>query len=61
MRNITISNVVCNANEGILVEGYLTDSIISNVINKRSDTKTFSVRRENGLNNVKLENIISGN
>ena len=58
MRNITISNVVCNANEGILVEGYLTDSIISNVINKRSDTETFTIRRENGLNNVKIENIL---
>ena len=60
MKNITISNVVCNANDGILIDGYLTDSLFSNIINKRKDTKTFGVARENGLKNVKFENIISG-
>lgn len=58
MRNITISNVICNANEAIIVGGYLTDSTFSNIVNKKPDAPTFVVKRENGLKNVKTENIV---
>lgn len=59
MRNITISNVVCNANDGIIIDGFLTDSVITNVINKNPNCKAVTVVRENSLNNVTVSNVVS--
>jgi hypothetical protein len=58
MRNISISNVICNSNRAIHVKGYLTDSVISNVINRNPERKAFYVEREDGLKNVAVSNII---
>jgi len=52
MRNITISNVVCNARKGIEVHGYLKDSVITNVCNRHPEGSVIAVFRENGLDNV---------
>lgn len=56
MRNIVISNVICDSDKGIIVGGYLRDSVISNVINKRKDSPLIVVERENGMINVQTEN-----
>lgn len=59
MSNITISNVVCNRQDAISVEGYLSNSVISNITNRRKKCHALSVRRENGLKNVKINNLTS--
>lgn len=56
INNITVSNVICNANIGIQISGFLNNSIISNVINKRSDVPLFDIQRENGIKNVIFHN-----
>lgn len=58
MSGIIISNVICNADEGISVDGYLRDSVISNVINMRKDTPLLKVTKPDGLVNVKTENLV---
>ena len=59
MRNVTISNVVCNSKNAIVVEGFLTDSVITNVVNRNLDCPPITVVRENGLRNVVTSNLIS--
>ena len=59
MQNIIISNVVCNSDVGIIVDGYLSDSIISNVINRKKGGGILKVARENGLKNVAISNLIT--
>jgi len=54
MKNIAISNVICGSREAVIVAGFLTDSVISNIINRNPDCPPISVRRENGLNNVTI-------
>ena len=52
LSGITISNVIANSRTAIAVDGYLKDSVISNVVNRNPDTPILRVRRENGLENV---------
>ena len=59
MSNITISNVVCNRQDAISVDGYLSNSVISNITNRRKKCHALRVRRENGLKNVKINNLTS--
>ncbi len=59
MRNITISNVICNSNGAICLEGFLTDSVITNVINKNPDAVALKVVREGGLKNVQTNNLVT--
>lgn len=59
MRNITISNIVCNSHNAVLVQGYLTDSVITNVINHNPDCAVLKTLRENGLRNVSTCNLIT--
>lgn len=56
--NISISNVVCNCDEAIFVGGYFTDSVVSNIINRKKDGKLIEVMRENGTSNVKINNTV---
>ena len=60
MRNITISNVVYHSTDrtAIWLSGYLQDSAISNVVAMRTQSSVIWVRREDGLKNVKLSNIV---
>jgi len=54
IRNVTISNVICNSKKAIDVKGYLSDSVISNVVNHNKSNPIITVEREDGLNNVKI-------
>ncbi len=56
-RNFSISNVVSNNKVAIHVLGYLTNSVISNVITRNPTGKTLVVYREGGLKDVQLTNI----
>lgn len=59
MRNITISNVICNSSKAVYIEGFLTDSVITNVINKNPNCPVLTVPRKNGLNNVVTSNLVT--
>lgn len=59
LRNILISNVICNSGCAITVGGYLKDSAIANVINRDPKAQTLRVKRENGLNNVSVTNMVT--
>ena len=59
MRNIFVSNVSCNSRYAIEIAGFLTDSVITNVVNRNPKCETFKVDRENGLNNVSISNVIA--
>lgn len=58
LRGIIVSNVICNAESGILLGKGLHDSVISNVINKKKGTPAI-VGIEN-THNVKIENVVQG-
>ena len=62
LKNITISNVIYNNTKraAIRVDGYLQDSVISNVIAARTEYTVISVLREGGLKNVSVSNAVSG-
>ena len=59
MRNVTVSNVICHSRKAILVKGYLTDSVISNVVNRNPGCEAVTVTREDGLNNVTIHQAIT--
>lgn len=59
MRNVTISNIICNSRNAISLQGFLTDSVISNVVNKNPNCSALTVTRADGMNNVSTFNIIS--
>lgn len=56
---VTISNVVCNSSTAITLEGYMRDSVISNVINKNPQTEAFRVVRSEAQRNVKTFNLVT--
>ena len=58
MRNITVSNIICNSRTAVNIAGFLTDSVITNIVNRNPGCKTIAVERENGLNNVSISNAI---
>lgn len=59
MKNVTLSNVICNSHHAIFIQGYLTDSVISNVINRNPNCPAIKVTREDGLNNVSTSNVVT--
>ena len=59
MRNISISNIICNSRCAVIVAGFLTDSVMTNVINKNSACESITVKRENGLRNVVLNGVVT--
>ena len=59
LSNITISNVISNCDQVILLLGYLKDSVITNVINSNPDCPVLNVRREDGLKNVHTCNLVT--
>ena len=60
IRNVTISNVIYNSDRyAIHVKAYIKDSTITNVISTRSAQPAILVDRENGLENVKISNIVA--
>ena len=60
LTGITISNYLYNSTEKPLrVDGYLQNSLITNVVNSRSQYPAIAVSREDGLQNVKINNIVA--
>ena len=59
IKNITVSNVVSYGRYAIVIRGYLRDSVISNVINNNPACEGVTVKRENGVVNVQMNNIVS--
>lgn len=59
MRNVTVSNIVCNSRNAIFLQGFLTDSVICNVVNKNPNCSAITVTREDGMKNVSTFNLIS--
>lgn len=57
MRNITISNVISNGAFAINVAGFLSDSVITNIINKNPAGEIIG-SGENGQNNVLISNTL---
>ena len=59
MSNISISNVVCHSRHAVHVEGYLVDSVITNVINRNPDCEAICVDRADGLKNVSVSGVVT--
>ena len=59
--NITISNVISNSGTAIHNRGYLSNSVINNVINLNPEREAIKVDRENAMKNVAINNVISLN
>lgn len=56
LSGIIVSNVICNAECGIIAGPGLHDSVISNVINKKKGTPL--IKGKENLRNVKTENLV---
>ena len=59
LHHVTISNVISYAPSCINIFGYLTDSVISNVVNRNPGKPVLRVRRENGMRNVLTSNLVT--
>ncbi len=59
MSGFTVSNVICNSKNSISVLGYLSDSVITNVVNQNPNCEPFSAYREDGLRNVVISNAVT--
>ena len=58
MYGITISNVVCNSNTAVTLEGYMKDSVICNIVNRNPKTPALRVIRPDGMTNVQTYGIV---
>lgn len=60
LKNISISNVIAQGNHALRIDGYLKDSMISNVMNRNPNGLTWEVCREDGMTgwNVKMSNVV---
>ena len=60
IRNVTISNFIYNSDRyAVHVKAYIKDSAITNVVSTRSAQPAIFIDRENGLENVKISNVIA--
>ncbi len=59
MSAVTISNVICRSNTAITLAGYMSDSVITNVINETKSPDAVRVVRENGAVNVTMSGIVN--
>jgi len=59
MRNITISNIICNSKTAVNVQGFMRDAVITNIVNRNPECPAISVSRENGLKNVQISQLVS--
>lgn len=59
MKNIAVTNVISNSQESVVIAGYISDSVISNVINRNPACPCISIRRENGMINVQISALCS--
>ena len=58
MKNVTVSNVICNSELAVDINGYLTDSVISSVINKNPDCRAVRAKRPERLKNVTVADTV---
>ena len=58
MRNISVSNIICNSRRAVIVAGFLVDSVITNVINRNPACDAITVNRERGLCNVMVSGAV---
>ena len=58
MYGITISNVVCYSSTAVTLEGYMKDSVISNIVNRNPNTPAFRVIRPDGMTNVQTYGLV---
>ena len=56
IRNITISNVIASGWKVIQMDGYLTDSVINNIIYKGAEQEGMKYARFDGVKNVNITN-----
>ena len=59
LSGISISNVVCRRRNGVIVQGFLTDSAISNVVCTAEGFQPLKIERPNALRNVRTSNLVS--
>ena len=59
MSNVTISNVIARCGRPIVLAGYLSDSVITNIVNKNPKYPVIWQVREEGMRNVALGAISS--
>ena len=59
MQNIMISNISCHSQRSVFVQGFLSDSTITNVVNRNPNCPAVTVERENGLSNVHISNTLT--
>jgi hypothetical protein len=60
IRNVTISNFIYNSDRyAVHVKAYIKDSAITNVVSTRSAQPAIFIDRENGIENVKISNVIA--
>ncbi len=57
--NISISNVICDSKEAILVLGYIKNSVITNIINRNPECPVINVVRKDGMKNVATSNLLT--
>ena len=55
--SVTISNIISSSGIPVAIPGYLSDSVITNVVSRNPDQPVIQVRREGGLKNVQISNI----
>ena len=61
MSAVTVSNVICRSNTAITLAGFMTDSVITNIVNESKSPEAVRVVRENGVTNVAISNIVNAN
>lgn len=61
MSGISISNVVCKRPSAVQIDGYLVNSVITNVTNLKPDCHAVCVAREGGAENVRFSSITALN
>ncbi len=61
MQHITVTNVTARCGWGILVNGFVADSIFSNIIGRCPTRSAIQVNRKNALENVIVDNVLSAN
>lgn len=55
--DITVSNMICNSTRAITVSGYLSNSVITNIVSRNDLNPIITVERENALKNVQISNL----
>lgn len=58
IKNVLISNVICNSERAVIIPGYLKDSSITNVINTNNSCIAVEIERPDGIENVLISGVV---